>query len=94
MSNTWDDILKNALVDGSIKSKYLSHIPKMKDCENWGKVDFLGRVKCEFKYSKLDGGLIRYQGNLYYINISQIMVLANMYKWNTLKSIRIIEDET
>ncbi len=48
----WEEILRNAVTDNKIQSKYLKHIPKIKDCDNWNEAEFLGRVEYEFKYSK------------------------------------------
>jgi hypothetical protein len=93
MANETIDFFSKSFDGHSMKASHLQHVPKMKDCENWTKVEFLGRVKHEFKLSKLDGGLVRYNGKIYYININQIMVLAGLYKWNTGKSIKVLPDE-
>jgi len=88
-----DDFIKNPEMGDTIRAKYLQHIQKMKDCPSWDKVMFLGRVKYEFQHSKMDGGIIRWNGKNFYINIQQIMVLANLYKWNTNKIIKVINEE-
>jgi len=93
MSQEPVDFFSNNFDGNSIKAKHLQHVPKLKDCDNWSKAEFLGRVKYDFKLSKLDGGLIRYAGKVYYINLNQIMVLANLYKWNTGKNIKVTIDE-
>lgn len=93
MADTQADFISANFNGNSIQAKFLQHIPKIKDCENWQKAEFLGRVKHDFKLTKMDGGLVRYNGKIYYINVNQIMVLANMYKWNTGKSITVISNE-
>lgn len=92
MAKTTVDFLNSSFDGKSISAKHLQHIPKMMDCENWPKVEFLGRVACEFKFSKIDGGLIRYLGKLYYVNMNQIKVLSGMYKWDLKKQISVIKD--
>lgn len=87
----WEEILRNCVTNGTIKSNHLQHIPKLKDCENWRDVIFLGRVKYSFKYTSLDGALIKRSGKIYYINNRQIMALAHLYKWETSKEVKVID---
>lgn len=88
------EVLRNSVKNGTIQEKHLKHLPKLKDCESWQTADFIGRVKCKFKYSSMDGGLVKYAGKLYYITSQQIGVLAGVYKWNTNKMIKVIKEES
>ncbi|MCG8569218.1 MAG: hypothetical protein MJB14_03685 [Spirochaetes bacterium] len=90
-SYKWEEILRNCVTKNSIKAVYLEHIPKLKDCENWGQAIFLGRVRHQFKLTSIDGGLVRFKGKLYYINAKQIVALAKTHKWNTSNIINVTE---
>lgn len=94
MAYNWDEILKNSVVDNQIQSTHLEHMPKMSDCPSWQNAEFLGRVKHSFKYTTFDGGLVRWNGKIYYINSRQLMALSGIYKWNTGNMIRVIPDKT
>ena len=87
----WEEILRNCVSGNSVKSIELQHIPKLKDCNSWYEAIFLGRVRHKFKFTTLDGGLVRKSGKLYYVNAKQIMALARLYKWNTSNVINVIE---
>ncbi|MBR2316640.1 MAG: hypothetical protein IKA37_01585 [Spirochaetales bacterium] len=87
------NVIKELKKSGKIPSKFLVHIPKLKDCEDWGKAIFLGKINYSFKFSKLDGGLIELGGNLYYINAAQLQFIAKEWKWNTSKNIIVTEEE-
>lgn len=87
----WEEILKNCIKDNTIKSIHLQHIPKLKDSDNWQAAEFLGRVQYDFKYTSVDGGLVRLRGKLFYVNIKQIQVLQKLYKWDIKKQIKVIE---
>lgn len=77
---------------GKISSKFLVHVPKLKDCEDWGKVTFLGKINYAFNLSKLDGGLVELGGNIYYINAAQLKFIAKEWKWKTNNSITVVEE--
>ena len=87
----WEEILRNCIKNNTIKSSYLQHIPKLKDCENWQEVIFIGRVHYQFKLTTIDGGLVKNAGKLYYINAKQMMTLASFYKWPTERLVSVIE---
>jgi hypothetical protein len=84
--------IKELKKSGKISAKILAHIPKLKDCEDWGKAVFLGKINYSFKFSKLDGGLIELGGNMYYINSAQLQFIAKEWKWNTAKIVSVIEE--
>lgn len=84
--------IKELKKSGKISSKILAHIQKLKDCEDWGKAVFLGKINYSFKFSKLDGGLIELGGNIYYINAAQLQFIAKEWKWNTGKNVIVTEE--
>ena len=85
--------IKEVKNTGKISSKLLAHIQKLKDCENWGQAVFLGQINYALKFSKLDGGLIEVNGNMYYINSAQLQFIAKEWKWNTSKNIIVTEEQ-
>jgi len=87
----WEEILRNCVVDNKIKALHLKVIPKMKDCERWQDVLFLGRIHYKFKYTEYNGGLIRFNGKLFYINPRQIQALSNIHKWNISNEIQVVD---
>jgi hypothetical protein len=89
----WEEVLRHSVNDNKILANHLKHIPKLKDADNWDEATFIGRVDYAFKYSKFNGGLVKLNGRIYYINEKQIQVLASYYNWNTGKFIRVVVDE-
>ncbi len=87
----YEEILRNSVIDNTIKANHLKHIPKLKTCDRWQDVIFLGRVNYSFKHSTYNGGLVKYNGKIYYINAKQIQSLINFTKWNTSNIIKVIE---
>ena len=83
----YEELLRHSIVDNKIKATHLSHIPKLKTCDKWDDVAFLGRVKYQFKYTEYDGGLVKLNGRLYYINNKQIQSLISYVKWTNLNNI-------
>jgi hypothetical protein len=87
----WEEILRNCVTDNTIKALYLEHIPKLVDCNDWKNAIFLGRVRHKFKLTEVDGGLVKSNGKLYFINAKQIIALARVCKWNTGNIINVKE---
>ncbi|HNZ26719.1 MAG TPA: hypothetical protein PK385_09970 [Spirochaetota bacterium] len=83
----YEELLRNSIVDNKIKAAHLRHIPKLKTCDNWGQTEFIGRVNFKFKFTEMDGGLIKFNGRIYYINNRQIQSLMNYVKWNNLNNV-------
>ncbi|HOV13620.1 MAG TPA: hypothetical protein PK771_05000 [Spirochaetota bacterium] len=87
-----EEVLRNAVNDNRIKSSHLKHLPQLKTCDNWGQATFLGRVSFKFQYSNYEGGLVKLNGKLYYINQKQIQAVSTFVKWNTAHYIEVIND--
>ena len=91
---SWEEILRNSIVDNKIKAIHLKAVPQLKTCDDWGSVTFLGKVNYKFKYTTYDGALIKRYGKLYFINKKQLLSVATIMKWKTDKVINVIEDVT
>jgi hypothetical protein len=44
------------------------------------------------QFANYDGGLVKYDGRIYYVNRSQIEALNRFVRWNTRKQITVLED--
>jgi hypothetical protein len=88
----WQDMLSNAVHKETIKAKSLRHIPQLKTCPFWDRAVFLGRLSYKTKVANYDGGLVKYDGRIYYVNRSQIDALRSYVHWNERKRISVIED--
>ena len=88
-----EEALRNAVNDNKIKATHLKHLPQLKTCDAWSQVTFLGRVSFKFKYSNYEGGLVKLNGKLYYINQKQIQAVSTFVKWNTAHYIEVVNDE-
>ena len=88
----WQDILRNAVSKETINASNLRRIPHLTDCPFWDRAVFLGRISYRMRVANYDGGLVRYDGRIYYVNWSQIESLRKYVRWNLRKTIRVIED--
>jgi hypothetical protein len=87
----WQEVLKDAVHNDSIRSTHLRKIPQLKDCPAWNEAVFLGRVIFKPQFGSYDGGLVKYGGRLYYVSKAQIEALRPWVKWNTNKILTVIE---
>jgi hypothetical protein len=88
----WQDYLKNAVNEETIKASSLRKIPHLKACPYWDRAIFMGRVSHRLKFANYDGGLVKYDGRIYYVNRSQIEALNRFVHWNMKKQITVLED--
>ncbi len=87
----WQEVLKDAVQNDSIKASELRKIPHMTDCPRWDLVEFLGSVIHSTKFGSYDGGLVKYAGRLYYVNRAQIEALRPWVRWKTARVIKVTE---
>jgi hypothetical protein len=88
----WQDLLKNAVSKETIKASNLRRIPQLKACPYWDRAVFLGRISYRVPVANYDGGLVKYDGRIYYVNRSQIEALRAFVHWDLRKNITVIED--
>ncbi len=87
----WQELLKNSIEGGSIKASSLRKIPHLKNCPYWDQADFLGRVSYRLQFANYDGGLVKYDGRLYYVNRAQIQALSRYVRWNLKKVVTVLD---
>jgi len=88
----WQDMLSNAVHQETIKASSLRHIPQLKACPFWDRALFLGRIDHKTKVANYDGGLVKYDGRIYYVSRSQIEALRTFVRWDQKKLITVIDD--
>jgi hypothetical protein len=87
----WQDILRHAVRKDTIRAASLRKIPHLKDCPFWDQAEFLGTVFHRIKYATYDGGLVKYDGRIYYVSKAQIRALRKYLRWNLKKQIVVTE---
>lgn len=88
----WQDILRNSVTGEAIRASNLRRIPQLKACPFWDRAIFLGRISYRVKVANYDGGLVKYDGRIYYVNRSQIEALRSFVHWDLRKNITVMED--
>ena len=88
----WQEILRNSVAGESVKASALRKIPHLKSCPYWDRATFLGSVSCQRKFANYDGGLVKYDNRIYYVNRSQIEALRAYVRWDLRKKVTVIQD--
>jgi hypothetical protein len=88
----WQDLLRNSVSKETIKAGNLRKIPQLKACPYWDRAVFLGTLSYKVQFANYDGGLVKYDGRIYYVNRSQIEALQSFVHWDMKKRINVIED--
>jgi hypothetical protein len=87
----WQELLKNSIKGDTIKASSLRKIPHLKNCPYWDQAEFVGRVSYQLPFASYEGGLVRYDGRLYYVNRAQILALSRYVRWNLRKVVTVME---
>ena len=90
IERSWQDKLRNSIYGDTIKASALRKIPHLKTCPYWDRATFLGRICHRSKLVNYDGGLVKYENRVYYVNLSQIEVLRPWIRWDMRKKITVI----
>ena len=88
----WQEILRNSVTEDTIKASTLQEDPPPQDLPYWDRATFLGRISHRLKFANYDGGLVKYDNRIYYVNRSQIEALRPWIRWDVRKMITVIED--
>jgi len=88
----WQDMLRNSVSNEAIRASSLRRIPQLKACPFWDRAEFLGRISHKVKVANYDGGLVKYDGRIYYVNRSQIEALRGFVRWDLRKTIIVTDD--
>ncbi len=88
----WERILADAVKDGQIKELYLRKLPVLKTTTNWKKVELVGWIDHQMKYTHYKGGLIRLNSKLYFVQDKTIQALQQWMDWNFPRKIVVMKD--
>ncbi|HVO40108.1 MAG TPA: hypothetical protein VMV03_13850 [Spirochaetia bacterium] len=88
----WKDFFRDPLAGDTIKASILRKIPHLKTCPYWDRATFLGRVSHRLQFGNYDGGLVKYDNKVYYVNRSQIEALRPWIRWDMRKKVTVIDD--
>ncbi|MBN1533521.1 MAG: hypothetical protein JXA20_12710 [Spirochaetes bacterium] len=88
----WERILADSVKDGSIRALYLSKLPVLKTTTNWKKVELIGWIDHQMKYTHYKGCLARLNNKLYFVRESTIKALSEFIEFKVGKKIQVIPD--
>ncbi len=88
----WQEILRGSASGETIKATALRKIPHLKACPYWDRATFLGCVSYHLRFANYDGGLVKYDNRIYYVNRSQIEALRPWVRWDLRKKVTVIQD--
>lgn len=79
-------------LQGNHQGEQSSEDPQLKTCPFWDRAVFLGMISYKTPVANYDGGIVKYDGRIYYVNRSQIEALRPYVRWNLRSKISVIED--
>jgi len=88
----WEKILAESVKDGIIKELHLRKLPVLKTVDNWKKVELIGWVDHQMKYTYYKGGLVKVNNRLYFVQEKTIKALQGFMNWDFPTRIKVIED--
>ena len=88
----WEKVLADAARDGSIRELHLRKLPLLKTTTNWKKVELIGRIDHQMKYSYYKGGLVKLNGRLYFVQEKTIDALREFMDWKFPRRIVVIPE--
>jgi len=86
------EIFRNSASGETIKADTLRKIPQLKTCLYWDRATFLGCVSYRLQFANYDGGLVKYEDRVYYVNRSQIEALRPWTRWDLRKKVTVVQD--
>ncbi len=88
----WRQFLRIPVHGETIKAAALRKVPQLKSCPYWDRAIFLGRISYHLSFANYDGGLVRYDNRIYYVNRSQIEALRPWVRWDLRKRVTVVQD--
>lgn len=88
----WENILKDAVQDGTIRELYLKKVPVLRTCDNWRKVEPVGWVDYRMNLSYYKGGLVKLMGKLYFVHERTFDALSEYIEFKFKKHIQVIKE--
>jgi hypothetical protein len=88
----WESILADAVQDGKIRELYLSKLPVLKTTTNWKKVELIGWIDHQLKYTHYRGALVKLNNKLFFVRERTIQALQEYVKWKAKNIIEVLKD--
>ncbi|MCL2154483.1 MAG: hypothetical protein FWH53_02335 [Leptospirales bacterium] len=88
----WERILVDSVKDGAIKELHLRKLPVLKTVDNWKRVELVGLVDHQMKYTHYKGGLVKVNGKLYFVQEKTINALQEFVKLDFPRKIVVVKD--
>ncbi len=92
MPMEWEVILSDAVQNGRIRELHLSKIPVLKTTTNWKKVELLGWVDHQLKYTHYRGALVKLNNKLFFVREATVKALQQYVHWTTKNMIQVEKD--
>ncbi len=86
----WERQLSDAVRNGQIKELYLRKLPILKTTSNWKKVELIGWVDHQMKYTHYKGGLVKLNDKLYFVQDKTIRALQEYMDWDFPRRVVVI----
>ena len=88
----WERALADSANDGKIRELHLRKLPLLKTTTNWRKVELVGWVDFHMKHTYYKGGLVKLNGNLYFVQEKTIEALREFMDWKFPRRINVIPE--
>jgi hypothetical protein len=92
MPMEWETILADSVQNGKIRELHLSKIPLLKTTTNWKKVELLGWIDHQLKYTHYRGALVKLNGKLFFVKENTIQALQEFINWKAKNIIQVIKE--
>jgi hypothetical protein len=92
MPMEWETILADSVQNGKIRELHLSKIPLLKTTTNWRKVELLGWIDHQLKYTHYRGALVKLNGKLFFVKENTIQALQEFINWKAKNIIQVTKD--
>ncbi len=87
----WERLLTDSVKNGQIKELHLRKLPLLKTTTNWKKVELVGWIEHQLKYTFYKGGLVKQNNKLYFVQDSTIKALQEFMNWDFPQKIQVIK---
>ena len=88
----WEKLLADSVKNGQIRELHLRKLPVLKTTTNWKKVEPIGWVDHQMKYTHYKGVLVKLNAKLFFVQDKTIKALQEYIKWNIKKKIIVLEE--
>ncbi len=88
----WEKILADSVRNGQIRELYLRKLPVLKTTTNWKRVELIGWIDHQMKYTYYKGGLVKLNNKLYFVQDKTIQALQQYMSWDFPRKIKVLSE--